>query len=118
MHITLNSTPAHTTPAAEMRRYPGSAVAVWRSTTAPGTAGPVHRIDREQVLVVIEGTLSATVDHTEVNAAPGDAVVLPAGAVRQLRNDGPVPVITITCAIPGSQATVGDGDPVTVPWSA
>ena len=118
MLATLHSTPSHTTPAAEMRRYPGSAIAVWHTTTAPDTAGPVHRIDREQVLVVVEGTLSVTVDDTTVNAQPGDAVVLPAGAVRQLRNDGPVPVVTITSAIPGSQATVGDGDAITVPWSA
>lgn len=118
MHTTLNSATTHGTPAAEMRRYPGSEVAVWRSTTAPGNAGPVHRIDREQVLVVIEGTLSATINQTDVEAVPGDAVVLPAGAVRQLRNDGSVPVVTITCAIPGSRATVGEGDPVTVPWSA
>lgn len=118
MHTTLESTPAHITPTAEMRRYPGSMIAVWRTTTAPGTAGPVHRIDREQVLVVLSGTLSATIDEAVAHAAPGDAVVLPAGAVRQLRNEGSVPVVTVTCAIPGSQATVGDGDPVAVPWSA
>lgn len=118
MHDTLHSAPTHTTPAAEMHRYPGSAIAVWRTTSAPGTAGPVHRIDREQVLVVVEGTLSVAVDDAEVNAGPGDAVVLPAGAVRQLRNDGSVAVVTITSAIPGSTATMGVGDPVTVPWSA
>jgi mannose-6-phosphate isomerase-like protein (cupin superfamily) len=114
----LHSTPIHATAAAEMRRYPGSAIAVWRTTTAPDTAGPVHRIDREQVVVVVEGSLSVTIDDTTVEARPGDAVVLPAGAARQLRNDGSIPVVTITSALPGSQATVGDGDAVTVPWSA
>lgn len=118
MHAPLHSTPLHATPAAEMRRYPGSAIAVWRTTTQPATAGPVHRIDREQVVVVVEGALSVTIDDTTVEARPGDAVVLPAGAERQLRNDGPEPVVTITSAVPGSQATVGDGDAVTVPWSA
>ena len=95
-----------------------TAVAVWRSTTAPGTAGPVHRIDREQVLVVIEGTLSVTIGDATAEAGPGDAVLLAAGVVRQLRNDGSVPVVTITSAIPGSLATVGDGEAVIVPWSA
>lgn len=118
MHIPLRSTPAHTTPAAEMRRYPGSAVAVWRTTTAPGTAGPVHRIDREQIVVVVDGTLSVTIADAAFEAGAGDAVLLAAGAVRQLRNDGSVPVVTITSAVPGSLATVGDGDAVTVPWSA
>lgn len=118
MHTPLNSTAVHTTPTAEMCRYPGSAVAVWRSTTAPGTAGPVHRIDREQVVVVVEGTLSVTIADATVEAGPGDAVLLPAGAVRQLRNDGSVPVVTISSAVPASLATVGDGDAVIVPWSA
>lgn len=84
----------------------------------PGTAGPVHRIDREQVLVVIEGTLSVTIGDATAEAGPGDAVLLAAGVVRQLRNDGSVPVVTITSAIPGSLATVGDGEAVIVPWSA
>lgn len=118
MIATLDSTPIHATPAAEMRRYPGSAIAVWRTTTAPSTAGPLHRIDREQVVVIVEGTLSVTVDDATFEAQPGDAVVLPAGATRQLRNDGSVPAITVTSAIPGSHATVGDGDTVAVPWSA
>lgn len=117
MHAALGLTPIHATPAAEMRRYPGSAIAVWRTTTAPDTAGPRHRIDREQVVVVVEGTLSVTIDDATLEAHPGDAVVLPAGAARQLRNDGAVPVVTVTSAIPGSQATVGDGEDVTVPWS-
>jgi quercetin dioxygenase-like cupin family protein len=118
MFQSLSSTPVHATPAAEMNRYPGTSVAVWRSTTQPSSAGPVHTIDREHVVVVVEGTLTANVDEETLVASAGDAIVLPAGAVRQLRNDGPVAVVTITAAIPGSQARVGDGDPVTVPWSA
>lgn len=118
MLTSLDSTTVHSTPAAEMRRYPGTAVAVWRSTLPPVSAGPVHTIDIEQVVVVVEGTLSATVEGTTVAAGPGDAVLLPASAVRQLRNDGPGPVVTITSALPGSRARVGDGDPVPVPWSA
>lgn len=118
MLASLTSTQVHTTPAAEMRRYSGTSVAVWRTTTRPGTAGPLHVIDREQVVVVVEGTLSVTLDGVTAVARPGDAVVLPAGALRQLRNEGTEPVVTITSALPGSQARVGDGAPVSVPWSA
>lgn len=118
MLSTLSSAQVHSTPNAEMRRYPGETVAMWRTTTQPGAAGPVHEIDREQVVLVVDGELSATIDGERIVAGPGDAVVLPAGAVRQLRNDGVVPTVTITSAIPGSHARVAGGEPITVPWSA
>lgn len=118
MLTTISCTQLHSTPSAEMRRYPGADVAVWRTTTQPGSAGPVHEIDREQIVVVVEGTLSVTIDGTTVVAEPGDAVLLPAGAVRQLRNDGNDHVVTLTCAVPGGRARVGAAEPVSVPWSA
>lgn len=117
MITTLSDTRLHATPNAEMRRYPGSSVAVWQTTMDPGAVGPVHRIDREQVVVVLAGRLDATIDDREDTAGPGDAVLLPAGSVRQLRNQGAEPLVTITCALPGSLATVGAGEPVSVPWS-
>jgi quercetin dioxygenase-like cupin family protein len=117
MHTTLDDTAVHSTPNARMQRYPGSSLAVWRTTTAPGASGPLHHIDREHVVVVVAGQLSASVDGLEHLAGPGDAVVLPAGVARQLRNDGEVDLVTITAAIPGSTAQVGDGAPVAVPWA-
>jgi len=117
MHITLDDVPVHTTPNARMERYPGANLAVWRTTTAPGAAGPVHRIDREHLVVVVAGRLTATIDGIDHRAGPGDAVVLPAGAERQLRNEGQTEVVTITSAVPGSRAQVGDGEPVEVPWA-
>jgi quercetin dioxygenase-like cupin family protein len=113
----LSDATLHTTPAAEMRRYPGTAVAVWHTTAAPATSGPNHRIDREQVVVVIKGELTAQVDGATIVASAGDAVVLPAGAVRQLRNDGSGVLHTVTAAVPGSLAQVGEADPIVVPWS-
>lgn len=113
----LSSTTLHATPNAEMRRYAGASVAVWRTTLPPGGAGPVHTIDREQIVVVLDGELSATVGETTLSAHPGDAVVLPAGVVRQVRNDGATPAVTLTSALPGSRAQVGDATPVDVPWS-
>lgn len=118
MITTPAQTPVHTTPTAEMRRSPGSTVAVWRTSSRPGSAGPVHRIDREQVVVVVEGELSATIDGVAQVASAGDAVVLPAGSLRGLRNAGRSTLVTLTAAVPGSAARIDDGDPVVVPWSA
>jgi quercetin dioxygenase-like cupin family protein len=118
MLTALHATSVHDTPNARMRRYPGDSVSVWRTTLQPGAAGPVHTIDREQVLVVLGGELTATIDGRVFRAAIGDAVVLPASAVRQLRNDGTDELVTLTAALPGSLARMGDGAAVTVPWSA
>jgi len=115
---TFPDTAVHSTPNAEMRRYRGDTVAVWRTTMQPGSAGPVHTVDREQVIVVLSGELTATVRDQTVLAGPGDALLLPAGVVRQLRNEGSGPTVTLTSAVPGGRAQVGDNDAVIVPWSA
>jgi mannose-6-phosphate isomerase-like protein (cupin superfamily) len=44
-------------------------------------------MDREEILVVMSGTISATVGGEEVRAQPGDVVIVPAGALLQIRNE-------------------------------
>ncbi len=94
-----------------------NSVAVWRTEMAAGAAGPLHATDVEQVVVVVEGRLEAVVDGVERILAAGDAVVLPPGTPRRLSNAGDGTVVTLTAAHPGAQATVGDADPVPVPWA-
>jgi len=91
---------------------------MWRTDMAPGAAGPSHVVDREQVVVVLEGHLQVMVGADRHGLAPGDAVALPAGVVRQLANPHDTPVVTLTAAAPGGTARVGDADPVPVPWAA
>jgi len=118
MFATLAGSVMHETPNAVMRRYPGDATAVWRTEMASGAAGPSHVADREQVVVVLEGHLQVMVGADLHRLAPGDAVALPAGMVRQLANPHDAPVVTITAAVPGGTARVGDADAVPVPWAA
>lgn len=117
MFVPLAATTLHATPNAEMRRYAGADVAVWRTDLPPSAAGPVHTIDREQVVVVIDGELTAVVAGETLVVRPGDAVVLAGGVVRQLRNEGVDRVVTLTSALPGALARVADGEPVSVPWA-
>ncbi|HEU4568916.1 MAG TPA: cupin domain-containing protein [Marmoricola sp.] len=110
------------TPAATMRTYaspsgPGQAsIAVWRTTMEPGTAGPLHAVSEDQVLVVLEGGLDALVDGAEHALGPNDALVLPAGVQRRL-TAGSEGAVTLWASRPGATARVGDGDPVPVPWA-
>lgn len=124
MSLLTSMTAARTveTPAASMRTYAGPStdgaadVSVWRTEMAAGAAGPVHVVDTDHVVVVLEGHLSATVDGTTMAAGPGDGVLLPAGSERQLVA-GSSGVTTLTAARPGSTARVGDAEPVPIPWA-
>ncbi|MFC5176245.1 hypothetical protein [Nocardioides taihuensis] len=120
--VTLRGARTIETPAASMRTYASPSagstvdVSVWRTEMQPDTSGPVHVIDTDHVVVVVDGLLKAVVDGTAVEAGAGDCVLLPHGAARQL-TAGPSGVTTLTAARPGSTARAGDADPVPVPWA-
>ncbi|MCP2341822.1 cupin domain-containing protein [Actinomadura rupiterrae] len=65
-----------------------STLAVWRVDALPGVTGPLHTFDAEQVWTCVGGAASWTVgdgEHADkVDVAPGDTLVLPAGAPRQM----------------------------------
>jgi quercetin dioxygenase-like cupin family protein len=121
-HVPLEAARVVETPAAAMRTYasPSGAasaqLSVWRTEMAPGSAGPLHSIDHDHVVVVLAGRLDAEVDGERIQALPGDCVVLTAGAPRRLTASD-VGVVMVTSALPGSTATAGDADPVLVPWA-
>lgn len=116
MFTTLADSSVHETPNAVMRRYTGRSIAVWRAEMAPGATGPQHVVDVEQVVVVVEGRLLATVAGEARAMAAGDAVALPAGTIRQLANPHDTAVVTLTASTPGGIARVGDAEPVALPW--
>ncbi len=106
------------TPNAVMRRYADedAAVAVWRTEMAPGAAGPVHAIDTDQVLVVLQGRVDVVTDAGARELGPGDGVTLRAGVVRQVLNRGDAPVATLTASLPGAMARAQGRDAVPLPW--
>jgi len=59
-------------------------LAVWRVDMAPGKAGPLHAFDTEQVWTFLEGAATIDLDGRELEAGPGDTVVLPADAPRRI----------------------------------
>ncbi|WP_274563761.1 cupin domain-containing protein [Streptomyces spiramyceticus] len=48
----------------------------------PSATGPEHAIDREQVWMLISGSIEVTASGRTETVAAGQAVVLPAGAMR------------------------------------
>ena len=124
LHITLDSARTVATAAATMRTLatpttsPAMDVAVWRTDLPAGSVGPWHTIDGDQLVVVVSGALSVQLDGADSEVAAGDAVLLPGGCPRVLAAAGGEPATTLTVGHPNAHATVGDGEPVPVPWTA
>ena len=124
LHVPLEATRSVSTPAATMRTLaspttsPTMDVAVWRTELPEGDAGPSHAIDGDQLLVVLTGELRVEVEGTAYDVRAGDAVKLPAGAARSVAATGAGAATTLTVGRPGAFATVEDGEPVPVPWTA
>ena len=91
-------------------------LAIWQVTGAAGARSVRHCMSREEVFVVLDGLLTATIDDLPVTAIAGDALVVPAGAMLELSNDGAVPLRLMACTSVGMQATVGDAT-FAPPWA-
>jgi quercetin dioxygenase-like cupin family protein len=86
---------------------------VWRMDITPGAAGPVHAYDTEQVWTVISGRAIVELDGGAVAVAPGDTLVIPAGATRQMIADPKAGVSAISITPAGTRA-YSPGGPVQV----
>jgi quercetin dioxygenase-like cupin family protein len=96
-----------------------SELAVWRVRVDGGASGPRHKMGREQVLHALSGRLHAEVDGDTVTVEAGDTLVLPAGVVRRLRNEGETPFKALVAMPAGGVAEREDGTVVGVPpWAA
>lgn len=93
-----------------------SELAVWALEAAPGAAGEPHSLDREEVFVLLEGAVSATVGDAEHVLAPGDALIVPPGTPLALRNDAAGTARLTVCTSAGMQAQIG-GDSFAPPWT-
>jgi quercetin dioxygenase-like cupin family protein len=124
LHISLDEARTVTTPSATMRTLtsptaaPAMPVAVWRTELAAGASGPRHVINGDQFVVVLTGTLQVEVDGETHQIAAGDGIKLPADCARVIAATDDGPAVTLTVGEPDAQASVGQGDPVPVPWTA
>jgi quercetin dioxygenase-like cupin family protein len=116
--------PTFTTPNAVMVAHAGpslgsASLSMWQVQMEPAAAGPVHLIDRDQVYLVTAGSLTILADGAESRALAGDAVIILAGATRQILNQGAIAAVAIVCMTAGGRATLPDGaDRGPLPWAA
>ena len=94
-----------------------SEMAVWRSRVAPGKAGLVHHMTREEVIVAVRGEGRVRIGEEEHRLAPGDVFAVPAFVDFALECVGEVPFEAMVVLPVGGRAVI-DGQPsFQPPWS-
>jgi quercetin dioxygenase-like cupin family protein len=81
----------------------------------PDQAGPEHTVNREQVWVVLEGCVDATVDGRPERANAGDTLVLPADVVRRIATPTGLVAVVASAAAPVVTSRVQGTRPL--PWA-
>ena len=94
----------------------GAGQAVWRVDMRPGQAGPLHVFDAELIWTALDGGASVEIGGEVLAVAPGDTLILPAGAPRRITADpaagfsaiAAAPADARACALPAPGAVPGE----------
>jgi quercetin dioxygenase-like cupin family protein len=95
----------------------GSAqLCAWRLTVPAGLHGVAHRPTREEVLLLLEGELTVTLDGIATVLATGDVILVPANS--EVRVDGGTAgAAAWVTTTPGLEAVMTDGSRIAPPWA-
>jgi mannose-6-phosphate isomerase-like protein (cupin superfamily) len=95
----------------------GSAgLCTWKLTVDPGAGGgEPHTVDRDEVFMVLSGTVQITPGGDKLEA--GDAIVVPAGEPIRLTNLGATPAELYVAITAGFTGTMADGTTIQPPWA-
>ncbi len=97
----------------------GAGQSLWRVDMRPDQAGPAHSFDSEQLWTVLDGGATIELDGRRIAVAPGDTIVMPAGAQRRVIADPSAGLAAIAAAPAGARARLADGTDKGVPaWIA
>ena len=89
---------------------------VWRVQLTASLATPTHRLTREEIFVVLSGTLRVELGGVVSQANPGDAIVVPKDTDVALSCYSEH--AEVLCCLPvGGQAQLQDGQLFTPPWA-
>ncbi len=112
-----------TTPGATMTTFASptlgaAASALWRVDMTPGSQGPSHTIDSEQIWTIIDGCATFEVADETHRVEAGDTVVIPAAVPRQVHADDAIGCVAVVSGSARATARIGAGQPVVPPWIA
>jgi mannose-6-phosphate isomerase-like protein (cupin superfamily) len=89
----------------------------WRIEIPGHTEGVPHQVSREEVLYMLSGTLSVTVDDHPEDATAGDVILVPAGSRFGVSNLSDEPVTAWVTTSVGLAAILPDGSWISPPWT-
>ncbi|OJF13607.1 cupin domain-containing protein [Couchioplanes caeruleus] len=93
-------------------------LSAWRLEIADGTVGVPHRVSREEVLFLLSGAVTTTIDGETATVRAGEAAFVPAGAQFAIDNtSGELATAWVTTSA-GLRATLADGTELSPPWAA
>ena len=120
MLIDLRSAPRHETPNAVMRTLASPSLgstelAVWHVSMEAGQEGPEHKVNREQVWIVLEGHLDVEVAGESSCLKEGAALRIPPEVVRRVSARSRTHALVASAA--GCLVTPTGGDERPLPWA-
>lgn len=92
-------------------------VNVIRQHETPGGHNPPHRHDREEVMVMLAGTVTVTVETVLETLLPGDTLIVPAQALHQIANTGHEPAEWLIIAPQGRRFFSASGEEALPIWA-
>lgn len=93
-------------------------LATWRLRVEAGAISDLHHLDREEVFILLEGVMTATIDGEDITLSTGDALAVPPHSLLQVSNKSDAPAHAVVCLPVGAQATLADGRELGAPpWA-
>lgn len=122
-HLTARAAPSFAIHGVDFTSYASSAsraqeLAAWRADFAAHTPGQPHRMDREEVMLVLAGQLDVEVGEEHFLAVVGEAVLIPAGALFRVSNLTDEPASAwVTTSLGMSAQMEATGERLSPPWA-
>ncbi|MFI6406391.1 cupin domain-containing protein [Streptomyces sp. NPDC050548] len=89
----------------------------WRGEIPAGTKAPLHTVNREEILHILEGELVITLDGRTDRVGAGDTLIINPGSTFGAENPTDRAVITWVTTSIGLEAELADGTHIVPPWA-
>ncbi len=89
----------------------------WRGEIPAGTKAPLHTVNHEEILHILEGELVITLDGRTERVGAGDTLIINPGATFGAENPTDRTVVTWVTTTIGLEAELADGTRVVAPWA-
>lgn len=89
----------------------------WRTEIPAGTSGPPHSVSREEVFLMLTGSVELGLDGETRSLRPGDSATAPPGSSIRLSNTTEEPAAMWVTTTIGLEGTLADGSRISPPWA-